>query len=152
MKKTLLILALSITGFVNGQTKTNDVELKSNLNIINQKAKEDLKSIKNDWVNVFHTTIDKIDKLFSHGLEPSDVFMNLELSRVTKKPIDEVFKVYQSNKEQGWGVIAKKLGIKPGSEAFHELKRQTGKHASKTHGKKNKHAQKNAHKKNKGNH
>jgi hypothetical protein len=29
---------------------------------------------------------------------------------------------YQASKGKGWGVIAKELGIKPGSPAFHALK------------------------------
>ena len=29
---------------------------------------------------------------------------------------------YRNNKGQGWGVIAKNLGIKPGSDEFHALK------------------------------
>ena len=35
---------------------------------------------------------------------------------------DEVLREYKENKGKGWGVIAKNLGIKPGSREFHELK------------------------------
>ena len=35
---------------------------------------------------------------------------------------DQVFKIYNANKGKGWGVIAKELGIKPGSPEFHALK------------------------------
>jgi hypothetical protein len=31
--------------------------------------------------------------------------------------------VYKQSKGKGWGVIAKELGIKPGSPEFHALKR-----------------------------
>jgi hypothetical protein len=34
-----------------------------------------------------------------------------------------VLREYKSSKGKGWGVIAKSLGIKPGSKEFHELKR-----------------------------
>ena len=37
--------------------------------------------------------------------------------------MDIVLKEYKANKGRGWGVIAKKLGIKPGSKEFHELKK-----------------------------
>lgn len=36
---------------------------------------------------------------------------------------DAVYQVYQPNRKKGWGVIAKELGIKPGSPEFHALKR-----------------------------
>ena len=35
---------------------------------------------------------------------------------------DEVLREYKENYGKGWGVIAKNLGIKPGSREFHELK------------------------------
>ena len=35
---------------------------------------------------------------------------------------DEVLGEYKENNGKGWGVIAKNLGIKPGSREFHELK------------------------------
>jgi hypothetical protein len=34
-----------------------------------------------------------------------------------------VVDVYKKNRGKGWGVIAKSLGIKPGSPEFHALKR-----------------------------
>ena len=61
-----------------------------------------------------------------------------------EKPAVEAFK----REGAGWGVIAKNLGIKPGSAAFHELKdtskvkkhhaqQQKNKHKNKNKGKKN---------------
>ena len=37
-------------------------------------------------------------------------------------PPEHVVDQYRKNKGQGWGVIAKSLGIKPGSAEFHALK------------------------------
>ena len=39
--------------------------------------------------------------------------------------IDDVIISYKKNKEKGWGVIAKEMGIKPGSPEFHALKGKT---------------------------
>jgi len=36
-----------------------------------------------------------------------------------------VVKEYDVNKDKGWGVMAKNLGIKPGSDAFHSLKKDS---------------------------
>lgn len=54
---------------------------------------------------------------------PADAFMCLHLSLLTNRPLESVLQTYSSNQGKGWGVIAKELGIKPGSDEFHALKR-----------------------------
>jgi len=55
--------------------------------------------------------------------EPSDAFMVFQLGQMAKQPTETVLRVYQAGKGRGWGVLAKELGIKPGSAEFHALKR-----------------------------
>ena len=55
--------------------------------------------------------------------EPADAFMVFQLGQMAKQPTETVMRVYQSGKGRGWGVLAKELGIKPGSTEFHALKR-----------------------------
>ena len=54
--------------------------------------------------------------------EPADAFMIFQLGQMSRQPTDRVLQVYQSGKGKGWGVMAKELGIKPGSPEFHALK------------------------------
>ena len=54
---------------------------------------------------------------------PADAFMVFQLGQMANQQPDTVMQVYQSHKGRGWGVIAKELGIKPGSAQFHALKR-----------------------------
>ena len=61
--------------------------------------------------------------LNSVGMSPGDAYMTAKVSKVSKQPVEDVVKEYKANQGKGWGVIAKKLGIKPGSKEFHELKR-----------------------------
>lgn len=61
--------------------------------------------------------------------KPADVFMVLRLGEMSNRPTDDVIKEYKAGKGKGWGVLAKKLGIKPGSEEFHALKRGHDLHA-----------------------
>jgi len=51
-----------------------------------------------------------------------DLALGLEMGNLSKKPIHTVLDTYENN--QGWGNIAKELGIKPGSEEFHRMKRE----------------------------
>lgn len=55
--------------------------------------------------------------------EPADAFMVYQLGQMTGNPPETVIHVYQAHRGKGWGVIAKELGIKPGSPEFHALKR-----------------------------
>ena len=63
------------------------------------------------------------DLLFKVKMTPADVYITVGLSKITNKPVDVVVGEYKANKGKGWGVIAKKLGIKPGSKEFHDLKK-----------------------------
>jgi len=60
-----------------------------------------------------------IDKV---RMTPADVYMTVGIAKITNRSIDEVVDEYKVNKGKGWGVIAKQLGIKPGSKEFHALK------------------------------
>ncbi len=54
---------------------------------------------------------------------PSDAYMVLRLGEMSHRPVAEVMSEYRANRNKGWGVMAKRLGIKPGSREFHALKR-----------------------------
>ena len=79
------------------------------------------------YSDTFLTTLNiglpKIDNFLTTLLmSPADVFMTLQVASVTGKDPDVVAQSYVKNKNKGWGVIAKELGIKPGSAEFHALK------------------------------
>jgi hypothetical protein len=54
--------------------------------------------------------------------DPADAYILLRLGEISNQPIDHVIERYKTVKGSGWGVIAKSLGIKPGSKDFHALK------------------------------
>jgi len=65
----------------------------------------------------------QVDALLSNVDEPADAYLMLRLGEMSGKPVDYVVDKYRHNKRKGWGALAKSLGIKPGSEEFHALKR-----------------------------
>ena len=85
-------------------------------------ASKDMGSFKADLSLTFDVSDGTVNGLFEVMSKPSDVYMCLRLGEVAKQPIDRVVEDYRKNKGQGWGVIAKNMGIKPGSEEFHALK------------------------------
>ena len=130
MKKTILSFALLlISGLLIAQTslsfsaKSGDSELDLTLSDMNTTASANFSVFKQDMAVSYNVTQQKIDYLkVTIKMFPADIYMTLEIGKITGKSIDEVVKVYQANKGKGWGVIAKELGIKPGSKEFHALK------------------------------
>ena len=67
------------------------------------------------------------DLLNTRRWNPGDVYYACALAYQMRRPCGDVVKQYDSNRGQGWGVVAKRMGIKPGSAEFHALKGQVGK-------------------------
>ena len=96
--------------------------LDSFLGEINVTASADLGAFKADLSLTFGTSDSEISGLFKVMSDPADVYMCLRIGELADQPIDKVVAEHKQHKGQGWGVIAKNLGIKPGSADFHALK------------------------------
>lgn len=123
MKKLLVVglLFMQVPLFAQDY-KSGDVEIDASLKIVNTEANKDLNAFKSDLVKTFSVTMPKVELCFKAGMNAGDAYIAFELSNLSRRPIEEVIKSYKTNKTKGWGVIAKELGIKPGSDAFHKLK------------------------------
>jgi hypothetical protein len=64
-----------------------------------------------------------VDLLDDRGWAPADVYYACAIAHALGIPCIDVVHEYDRHPGQGWGVVAKRLGIKPGSAAFHALKR-----------------------------
>jgi len=54
---------------------------------------------------------------------PADAYMVFRYGEMASRSTNQVMEKYREKKKKGWGVLAKNLGIKPGSQEFHTLKR-----------------------------
>ena len=63
------------------------------------------------------------DLLVAQRWAPGDVYYACTLAQLIGRPCRHVADYWQANHAQGWGEVAKRLGIKPGSAEFHRLKR-----------------------------
>jgi hypothetical protein len=63
-----------------------------------------------------------ISAVVSASKDYADAYIIFRLAEISEKPVDRVMDLYQGRKGNGWGVLAKQLGIKPGSDAFKALK------------------------------
>ena len=100
----------------------------------------DIGSYKAELSVIFDVSDGEVSGMLEVMSKPSDVYMCLRVGEVADQPIDRVLEEYRRRKGQGWGVIARNLGIKPGSDAFHALKadRMTAYGNDESTGKKNK--------------
>lgn len=63
------------------------------------------------------------DLLGKRGWAPGDVYYACALAQVVGQPCRNVVQAWERDHAQGWGVIARRMGVKPGSAEFHRLKR-----------------------------
>jgi len=141
MRKLFTIAALAIAFAANAQIikfdpKTGDSKTDQILKDIDAKAQKDRETFSKEVSTKFGIVKTKIDQMIQI-MSPGDVYMAAQTAEITKKPIDDVTKVYTANKEKGWGAIAKELGIKPGSPEFHALKNKVKEHGNSGKGKAN---------------
>jgi hypothetical protein len=129
MKKLILsvfILNLCLTPLIFAGQKpitTGDPQLDGDLHYLNEAAQRNLKGFCNDLSHHYGAEPGLVERLISKaGMAPADVYMAAKVRMLSHRSWDEVIRQYQDNKGKGWGVIAKNLGIKPGSKQFHALK------------------------------
>lgn len=131
-----IVLFVTVNLWSQISFKTGDIELETDLNQINAKAKLDFGIFKTDIGAQYDIDGKKIDYMsVDLSMEPAEIYLALEISRITNRNIDDVLNVYQIHKDKGWGYIAKKMGIKPGSDEFHKLKNTTKNKSNNAEGK-----------------
>ena len=96
--------------------------LDSFLNSVNVQAQADLPGFHARVSAQFGVPVPQVQAVLHTVGSPADAFMVFQLGQMSHRPPETVLQTYQTHKGKGWGVIAKELGIKPGSREFHALK------------------------------
>jgi hypothetical protein len=120
MKK--IILAVTALVLFSGQALAGG-GLDGFLNNLNIQASADISGFAARVSAQFGVPEVRVRAVIGTVSAPADAFMVFQLGTMTQKPPEMVLRVYKANRGRGWGVIAKSLGIKPGSPEFHALKR-----------------------------
>ena len=122
----MLAIVLSNSTISQIKFNTGSIEFDNNLKKINTEASVNFGSFKTDLALSYNTSTKKIDYMkASVKMKPAEIYLAFEISKISKKSIDEIITIYKTNKNKGWGYIAKQAGIKPGSAEFHALKGKT---------------------------
>ena len=116
----ILIGALMMILLGSSISLAGDFDWAKNFNI---KARLDPSGFKASLGTRFKIGNTEIEAVIGNVQNPSDAYMVFRLGEMSGRSPDYVVEKYKSEKGKGWGVIAKSLGIKPGSAEFHALKR-----------------------------
>ena len=128
-----LALGLGIAGAANAQVisyspRSGDVWVDSELGYMNGYGRNYNDNFVDDIVSNFGAPRFLVnDLLTSRRWNPGDVYYACAIAHQAGRPCGDVANMYEQNRGQGWGVIAQRMGIKPGSAEFHALKGQMGK-------------------------
>ncbi len=118
---------------------TGDASLDVTLSSINVQAQANLGPYTADLSVTFGVAQPQVQAWMTvDQLQPAEVYLALELGKLSGKPPTAVVALYKQNKGKGWGAVAKALGIKPGSAAFKALKAHASEKDQKLKGKKGK--------------
>lgn len=135
MKRTIpFLLAASLAtacgsvaaqDFVFGwNPRTGDVWVDSTLGDINRYGYRYRESFIDELVRYHGAPRDYVtDLLVEQRWAPGDVYYACAIASIIGRSCRYVAEEWQRDHGQGWGVLAQRLGIKPGSEEFHRLKR-----------------------------
>jgi len=123
MKKLFsLFFVVSLSFFLSSPVLASG-DLDSFIKSLNVQAQADLGAFKVRLSTQFGVPVPKVEAMMASVGTPGDAYMCFRLGQVASKPVEVVANEYQANRVKGWGVIAKNLGIKPGSKEFHALKK-----------------------------
>jgi len=121
MKRSTILNLFMAIGFVIPVTASaGDFDWLKELDL---KARADLSDFKVTIGTRFRIGDAQVKLVLSNVDKPADSYMVLRLSELSHRPVRDVLKVYKADHGKGWGVLARDLGIKPGSKEFHALKR-----------------------------
>lgn len=135
MHRSLTSLALATcllaAGAANAQTvglnwnpRTGDVWVDTQLADINRYGSTYREPFIDEMVRYHGAPRDYVtDLLVNQRWSAGDVYYACTIAQTIGRPCRYVAEQFQENRGQGWGVVAQRLGIKPGSAEFHRLKK-----------------------------
>lgn len=131
IRTTALAMALGLTlasaaataQVITYNPRTGDVGIDSQLGYMNNYGQYNRDPFINDVVNSYGAPRYLVnDLLTTRHWSPGDVYYACALAAQAHRPCSDAVKMYDEDHGQGWGAVAMRMGIKPGSAEFHALK------------------------------
>jgi len=132
-KKIIALLAILAFSFIaamglSAQTTGEDDDLDEELSLVNEAGEEDLEGLFLKLSVEFNVDILVLQDLSTQGYAPGEIWLALEISQATEKPLAEAILLADGVEGHGWGILAQTIGVAPGSAEFHALKLKWGDH------------------------
>ena len=130
----VIALAVALTAAAGGafaqdfvyswSPRTGDVWVDTRLGDINDYGYRYREPFINEMTRYYGAPRDLVfDLVVNRRWAPGDVYYACSLAQIIGRPCRYVVDEWDRSHGQGWGVVAQRLGIKPGSAEFHRLKR-----------------------------
>ncbi|MGH8072679.1 MAG: hypothetical protein ACREO4_01225 [Lysobacter sp.] len=104
--------------------RSGDVWIDTQLNDVNRYGSRYRQPFVDEMVRYYGAPRDLVSSLLvERNWAPGDVYYACAIAQILGRPCRYVVDVWDRDHGQGWGNVAKQLGIKPGSAEFHRLKR-----------------------------
>lgn len=104
--------------------RTGDVWVDTRLRDVNDYGYRYREPFINEMTRYYGAPRDLVtDLIVDRRWAPGDVYYACAIAQIIGRPCRYVVDEWDRNHGQGWGVVAKRLGIKPGSAEFHRLKK-----------------------------
>lgn len=104
--------------------RSGDVWIDSQLSDVNRYGSRYRQPFVDEMVRYYGAPRDLVtDLLGERNWAPGDVYYACAIAQILGRPCRYVADIWERDHDQGWGKVARQLGIKPGSDEFHRLKR-----------------------------
>ena len=131
LRAAALAIALALSGGATAQVvgydiRTGDVWVDTRLGEINDygyRYRDPFIDEMHDYYGAPRPLL--VELLDRRRWAPADVYYACALAHALRLPCIDIVREYDRHPGKGWGAVAKRYGIKPGSPAFHALKRGT---------------------------
>ena len=125
------LAALTGTGSVAAQDfslgwnpRSGDIWIDTQLSDVNRYGSRYRQPFVDEMVRYYGAPRDLVSSLLvERNWAPGDIYYACAIAQILGRPCRYVVDVWERDHGQGWGNVAKQLGIKPGSAEFHRLKR-----------------------------
>ncbi len=131
VKKFCLLAVLGLVFLMAAASQTivfgfGDPELEISLNEINVYVRPELPDFYAEITLDWGVPAPQL-RAVAYRLSPAELYFAAFIASASHEPIERVVESYDKYRSRGWGELAKRFGIKPGSKEFMDFKDKTGK-------------------------
>lgn len=134
-RKIIALAAILALAFAAGQNlfaqtddQTDPQDLEDQITAVDQTGQGDLTALLTRLSIQYNVELTVLQDLSAQGYEPGQIWLALEITAASTTTLQDALVLVDETEGHGWGVLAQKLGIAPGSAEFFALKEKLEEH------------------------